>query len=191
MIAALSKLSKDDIKVVVRGSKQDMLFFKETAPWTIDGDKISVVDDNEHLGLIVSGECEEQKNVDRNIIKCRSSLFALLGQAFTYKCMLSPLAQIHIWRTCNLPVLISGLSALPIRPVNIKPMETFHKKILRGFLKLSQTSPVPALYFLLGELPVEGTLHIHTLSLFYNLWINPDLTVHKNVAYILKMCKSM
>ena len=47
-----------------------MAYFKAIAPWTLNGEKLSVVDDNEHLGLIVSGENEEQKNVDRNIMKC-------------------------------------------------------------------------------------------------------------------------
>ena len=152
--------------------------------------KISVVDNNDHLGIIVSGMHEEQKNVDKNIVKCRTSLLALLGQAFAHKCMLSPLAQVHIWRTCNLPVLLSGLSALPIRPTNVRALEIFHRKILRGFLKLSQASPIPALHFLLGELPVEGVLHLRTLGLFYNLWSNPQVSVHSTVKYILKMCRS-
>ena len=177
-------------KIVVTGSKHDMKYYKEISPWTLNGQKISVVDDNDHLGLIVSGINEEQKNVDKNIVKCRNSLFSLLGQAFSYKCMLSPVAQVHIWRTCSLPVLISGLPALPIRPTNMKALETFHKKILKGFFKLSQASPIPSLYFLLGELPVEGVLHLRTLGLFYNLWSNPQLSVHETVLYILKMCKS-
>ena len=64
----------------------------------------------------------------------------------------------------------------------------FHNKILRGFLKLSQTSPIPALFFLLGELPAEGVLHIRTLSLLQNIWSNPTSTVYSMVEYILKMC---
>ena len=140
--------------------------------------------------MVVSGSDEEQKNVDANIIKCRNTLFALLGPAFSYKCLLSPVVQLHIWRTCSLPVLLSGLPALPIRPTNLQSLELFHKKILRGFLKLSQTSPIPALFFLLGELPVEALLHIRTLSLLQNIWSNPSSTVYSMVEYILKMCSS-
>ena len=75
----------DKTKVVVTGSKHDMAYYKEMSPWTLNGKKISVVDENEHLGLVVSGLNEEQKNVDKNIVKY---LFALHGQAFAYKCML-------------------------------------------------------------------------------------------------------
>ena len=175
-------------KIVVTGSKIDMAFYKDTKPWSLNGEKISVVDSNEHLGLIVAGADEEQKNVDENITKCRSSLFTLLGPAFAYKCLLSPTVQLHIWRTCSLPVLLSGLPALPIRPSVAKSLQLFHNKIMRGVLKLSKSSPIPALHFLLGELPVEGVLHIRTLCLLQNIWSNPSLTIFSMVTYILKMC---
>ena len=68
---------------MITGSKLDMAFYKETCPWTLNGERVTIVDDNEHLGLIVSGMDEEQKNVDENIQKCRNSLFALLGPAYS------------------------------------------------------------------------------------------------------------
>ena len=148
------------------------------------------MDNNDCLGLIVSGLDEEQKNVDQNITLCRGSLFNLLGPSFSFKCLLSPALQTHLWRTYNLPILLSGLSSLPIRPANIKALTIFHHKTLRGFLKLSKTCPVPALYFLLGELPVEAHVHINTLLLFHNVWTNPDINVHEMVKYILRMCDS-
>ena len=183
------QFNAEKTKIVVTGSKVDMDFYKSTCPWTLNGEKISVVDTNEHLGLTVSGHNEELRNVDENISKCRASLFALLGPAFAFKCMLSPLVQLHIWRTCCLPVLLSGLSALPVRPPVAKSLKLFHNKIMRGFLKLSKSSPIPALHFLLGELPVEGVLHIRTLSLVHNIWNNPNLTIFTMVKYILKMCE--
>ena len=127
------RFNAEKTKIVVTGSKHDMNFYKETKPWTLNGETVRVVDSNEHLGIVVSGSDEEQKNVDANIIKCRNYLFALLGPAFSYKCLLSPIVQLHIWRTCSLPALLSGLPALPIGPTNLQSMELFHKKILRGF----------------------------------------------------------
>ena len=144
---------------------------------------------NEHLGLIASGLDEEAKNIDKKITQCRNSLFALLGPAFSFKCLLSPLVQIHLWRVYNLPVLLSGLCTLPIRPTHVKPLAIYHNKVLRGFLKVSSSSPVPALHFLFGELPLEAQLHIGTLTLFHNLWCNPHTTVHAIVRYVLRMCE--
>ena len=182
------KFNAGKTKVVVTGSKVDMAFYKDTTPWTLDGDRISVVDANEHLGLIVAGTNEEIRNIDENISKCRGSLFSLLGPGFAYKCLLSPLVLLHIWRTCSLPVLLSGIPALPVRPSALKSVRVFHNNIMRGILKLSKSSPIPALNFLLGELPAEGVLHIRTLCLFHNIWSNQTLTVFNMVKYILKMC---
>ena len=133
---------------------------------------------------------EEQKNVDENIEKCRKSLFSLLGPAYAFKCLLSPVVQAHLWKTYNLPVLLSGLAALPVRPPQIKSLALFQNKLFRGFLKLSKSSPIPALYFLLGELPVEARIHMEVLTLFHNVWASPDVTLHSIVRYILKMCPS-
>ena len=148
---------------------------------------MSVVIDNEHLGLTVSGSDEEQKNVDKNIRQCRNSLFGLLGPALSYKCKISPLAQLHLWKVYSLPVLRSGLSALPIRPTVMKSLSVFNNKILRGFLKLSNSSPVPSLYFLTGELPIAGRLHIDLLCMFYTILSNPQTKLFTMVRYILMM----
>ena len=86
-----------------------------------------------------------------------------------------------------LPVLRSGLAVLTLRPAQTKTLTSFHHKILRGFLKLSSSSPIPALYFLLGEMPIEATLHLDVLVLFHNIWANPSTTIHSMIKYILKM----
>ena len=174
-------------KIVVTGSKQDMKYYHDISPWTLNGGKVNVVTDNEHLGLTVSGLDEEQKNVDKNIAQCRNSLFGLLGPALSYRCKLSPLAQLHLWKVYSLPVLRSGLSALPIRPTLMESLSIFNNKILRGFLKLSNSSPVPGLYFLTGELPIAGRLHIDLLCLFYTILSNPQTKIFTIVKYILMM----
>ena len=177
----------DKTKLIVTGSAIDMDYYKEINTWHLGGESIIAAEDNEHLGLIVSGTSEEQKNVDGNIQACRNSLFGLLGPAFAFKCLLPPTVQIHLWQVYNLPVLCSGLGSLPIRSPIMKSLTRFHNKILRGFLKLSHASPIPALHFLLGELPVEARVHMDTLSVFYNIWANPNTTAHKIVHYILRM----
>ena len=116
------------------GSKIDMEYYRGISPWTLGDENISLAISNEHLGLIVSGMSEEQKNVDNNITKCRKSIFGLLGPAFAFKCKLSPTVQLHLWEIYSLPVLRSGLAALPVRPSVQKSLQTFHHKILRGFL---------------------------------------------------------
>ena len=57
----------DKTKVTITGSKQDMMYYNDINIWSLYGEKLTVSEDNEHLGLIVSGIDEEIKNVDKNI----------------------------------------------------------------------------------------------------------------------------
>ena len=79
------------------------------------GEYIKVTVDNEHLGQIVSGINQSVKNVDLRILKSRGSLFKLLGPAFAYKCMLSPVVKLHLYRTYICHIIRSGLSSLTLR----------------------------------------------------------------------------
>ena len=180
----------DKTKLVVTGSPIDRRYYEDTTPWTLNGERIKVVENNDHLGLIVSGQHEEQKNIDQNIQNCRNSLFALLGPAYAFNCQLSPAVQVHLWKTYNLPILCSGLSALPIRPSQMKSISIFQRKVLRSFLKLSNRSPIPSMFFLLGELPLEARIHLNIFSLFHTIWSNPQTTAHQVVRYILRMADS-
>ena len=167
-----------------------MQYYEDINIWSLYGEKLKVSEDNDHLGLIVSGLNEEIKNVDKNIQSARDTLFGFLGNIFSYKCKLSQTVQYHTWKVFIKPVLRSGLSALPIRPQVVKTLSVFHYKILRAILKLSPYSPVAPLYFLLGELPIEASLHLDILSLFWNIWINPQTKAYEVVKYLLKMSDS-
>ena len=50
--------------------------------------------------------------------------------------------------------------------------------------------PLPSLYFLLGELPIEAKVHLDTLSLFWGIWANPQTKIHDVIKYLLMMSKS-
>ena len=177
-------------KVTITGSKQDMSYYKDINIWSLAGKSLTVADDNDHLGMIVSGHDEEIKNVDKNIASARKILYSMLGSIFSLKCKLPPSVLVHVWSLYVCPVLRSGLQSLPIRPNPMKNITRFHHKILRGILKLGQTSPVPSLYFLLGELPIEASLHIEFLTLFWCILANPQTKAHNIVKYLLMMSTS-
>ena len=133
----------------------------------------------------MSGSRQESKNIDLRIQRGRASLFSLLGPAFAYKCLLSPLVKLHIFRTFTCPIIRSGLSSFAFRTHQIEPIALFHRKVLKAILHLSKSAPTPAVHFLLGELPLEGRIHRDMFSLFYSVWCNPDTKIHQIVKYIL------
>ena len=180
----------DKTKVTITGSKHDIKYYEDIKIWSLYGETLTVAENNDHLGLIVSGTDEEIKNVDKNIKAARNTLFGFLGNIFSYRCKLSVSLQYNTWQVYVKPVLCTGLSALPVRPTVVATLRSFHHKILRSILKLSPYSPVAPLYFLLGELPIEASLHLGVLALFWNIWSNPETKAFEVVQYLLKMADS-
>lgn len=125
------KYGASKTKITIIGSERDQTYFHDVQPWTMDGEQVEVVEDNDHLGQIVSGCRQVEENIDDRIKKKRKSLFSLLGLAFSYKCLLSPSMKLHIYRTLIGPVMISGLSSFSIRQHQMEPLSIFQRKILR------------------------------------------------------------
>ena len=173
-------------KVTVVGSDIDMAYYEEVSPWKMNDLTVNVTENNEHLGQIVSGSRQEEKNVDKRLEKGRNNLFGLLGAGFSYKCFLSPVVKLHIFRTYTCPILRSGLSSFSLRTAQLEPLALFQRKTLKSILKLSKTAPTPAIHFLTGEMPLEGKIHRDCFSLFYGIWCNPDLKLNTIVKYLTK-----
>ena len=174
----------------VVGSAVDRQYYKDIQPWRMDSLPVSVKEDNDHYGLILSGYMEEENNIDNKIKKAHGSLFKLMGPAFSAKCLVSPVVQLHLFRTYICPVARSGLSGMALRTDHINPLSPFHKKIIRGFLYLSDRAPVPSLNFLTGELPecigmcfLYSTTSVVTLSQSSQSWIIFLRTFHKTATH--------
>ena len=179
------KYGASKTKITVVGSQVDMKFYADTKPWIMDNEQVKVVEDNDHLGQIVSGLRQEEKNLDERISKGRKNLYGLMGAAFAFKCHLSPVLKIHLFRTYTCPIIRSGLSSFCLRTNQLSPLSVFHRKIMKSFLSLSKTAATPALHFMLGELPIEGKIHRDVFSLFYGVWCNNDTKIYQIVKYLL------
>ena len=173
-------------KITITGSEIDSSYFQEARPWKMDGEVIDVVCDNDHLGQIVSGGQQEQKNIDSRISKARKSLFSLLGVGLDSKSLLSPAVKLHLYRTYTSPILRSGLQIFALRKNQIEPLSLFQRKTIKSFLRLFKCAPTPSVYFLSGELPVEAKIHRDMFNIFYCLWTNPNTKVNQIVRHCLQ-----
>ena len=178
-------------KITVSGSDVDIQYYTDTQPWTMGGQQVKVVENNEHLGQIVSGTRQEGKNVDARISKARNAIFSLLGPGFSYKCQLSPILKLHLYRTFVCPVLRSGISTFVLTKTLMEPLNVFQRKVLKGILKVSNQASTSALYFLTGELPIEAKIHKDIYSLFFSVWLNPNTKIYSIIKYILKNTNNM
>ena len=180
------KYGASKTKITIVGSNIDRQYYADVSPWRLDGETVKVTVDNEHLGQIVSGVDQESKNVDVRISKGRNALFSLLGPAFQTKCLISPVVKYHLFRTYIAPIVRSGLSTFALRSSHLSPISIFHRKVLRGILNYSKSSNIPALHFLLGELPMEAQIYRDICILFYNVWTNPQCKIYEVVKYLLE-----
>ena len=64
-------------KIVISGSEIDQNYFQQVRPWVMDSEVVNVVGENDHLGQIISGQHQIEKNVDLKLKKGRGSLFSL------------------------------------------------------------------------------------------------------------------
>ena len=124
------------------------------------------------------------KWVHLRIQKSQNSLFALLGPAFSFRCLLSPVVKLHLFRTFVCPVLRSGLSSLVVKNTLISPLSIFQRKTLKGVLKVSKQASSAGIHFLTGEIPIEAKIHKDVFSLFFSVWTNPDSKIYSIVKYI-------
>ena len=161
-----------------------MDYFREVKPWKIENEPVEVVVNNDHLGLIVSGEREEEKNVDERIKKGRKSLFSLLGPAFSQKCLLSPVEKMHLFQIFTCPITRCGLSALALRSSQLESVDLFERKSLRSFLSLSSRSTIASLYFLFSDVPMSSKIHRDVFSIFYSIWCNPQSKLFEIFRYL-------
>ena len=106
-------------KVTVTGSRHDIQYYKDINIWSLYGEKLNMSEDNEHLGQVVSGIDEERKNVDKNIMATRDTLFGFLGNIFSYKFKLSQAVRYHTWSVFIIPVLV-WTSSSPQKTNSIK-----------------------------------------------------------------------
>ena len=109
------------------------------------------------------------------------------GPAYSYKCLLSPVLKMHLFRTYTCPIIWSGLSSFSLGSNLLKPLAVFHRKILKAFLNLNKSAATPAIHFIFGELPMEGKIHRDVFSLFYSVWTNQNTKISQIVKYLLTM----
>ena len=101
-----------------------------------------------------------QTNVDENITKARRSAYSLFGCGFHEHNGLDPESLLHIYKTYITPVLLYGMELLLPSSKPLEQLELFQKRILKQILSLPMSCPNPAVYILIGILPIEAQIHI-------------------------------
>ncbi|MEW8548126.1 MAG: reverse transcriptase family protein, partial [Candidatus Thiodiazotropha sp.] len=136
--------------------------------WTIYDEKMPVVEETTHMGILRSSSSEEV-SVTENMKKARRTLYSLMASGLHGRNGLDPETSIQLYQTYVIPVLLYGLEILLPNVKCTDMLEKMNKKFLKQILSLSTTTADPAVYILSGTIPVEGLIHKRALSFFGNI----------------------
>jgi hypothetical protein len=98
-----------------------------------------------------------------------------------------PRVALHMLSVYVMPVLTYGLEALVLTERDISPLEKYYKNLLRQIQHLPVHTATPAVYLLLGCIPVEGIVDIKVLNFFGSITRKPGQVEHDIVQRQLAM----
>jgi hypothetical protein len=126
-----------------------------------------------HIGIVRTDDARNQVTIASRIQVARRTAYALLGAGLHGLNGLCPTVSIHIWKTYITPRLTYGLESLVMGDGDIQQLESFYQKHIRALQHLPDSTAKPALYLLLGILPIEAVLHTRLLNFFMSIINRP------------------
>ena len=121
-----------------------------------------------HLGLKWQAG-RSAPNLETAISSGRRTGYKLMGAGLHGQNGLSPCISMRIVSLYILPTLLSGLEACVLKKHELNSLDRYHKKLQRMIQGLPESTATPAIYLLLGTVPLAATLHGRILSLYGNI----------------------
>ena len=139
----------------------------EPYSWNMSGKEISASEETVHLGIKRTTRKECDINIEDRIKSARRTKYALMNSGLHGTNGLNPKISVTIYKSYVLPRLLYGLEVLTLTKAQMELLEKFHKETLRSIQSFSKRTAIPAIYLLLGVLPVEGEIHRKKLTLLH------------------------
>jgi hypothetical protein len=142
--------------------------WNELAPWHMDQEPMTVTAITTHLGVTRTAESSTTVSpfISERLKIGRRSLYALMGAGLHGLNGLSPTTSFKLYLTYILPRLISAVETVVLNQTEKNALEGFHRGTLRQIQNLPPRTAIPAIYLLMGALPIEAELDKRKLTLF-------------------------
>ena len=162
-------------------------YAKLTNRISIDGLKVELVDEAEHVGVLRSTHGNMPHILNR--ISCHKKALASIGcVGMSLSQRVNPAANLRIHTLYAVPILYSGLASLVLKPKELYTLANHYKTTLQQLQRLHEKTPRGVVYLLAGCLPPEALLHMKQLSLFSMICRKPDDPLHRHGRFILTNC---
>jgi hypothetical protein len=130
---------------------------------------IGTSEQERHLGLERTSDSSAKATVLSRIKEGRRSAYRLAGAGLYGLNGVGPGVTFQMLKIYIVPILTYGLEALILHDKEYQLLEVFYKSLLRRIQHLPENTATPAVYLLLGAIPIEGQIHIKMLTFFCNI----------------------
>ena len=164
-------------------TKEQLCLFQPT----LCNEPIEPTTEEKHLGILRVPDNKCKATILSRIKTARRALFALTSAGVYGFNGLNPVASKEIIDVAILPMLTHSLDAMTPSDADIQLLESSYRTMLREIQHLPLNTAIPAIYLLLGALPLEGHLHLQTLSLYNRILNQTESAEFEIVARQLAM----
>jgi len=131
--------------------------------WKLNDCNMPIVTQASHIGIQKSENCSAMTTVTENIRKARRALYSLMGTGLHGENGLDPETAMSMIRTFILPILTYGLEIVLPKGKNLDNINRQYKKWIKQILSLYINVADPAVFILVGTLPIEAEMHIKAI----------------------------
>ena len=162
------KFNADKTKIVAVKTPQDTRFM-------LYNKQLGYSKAEPHLGISRNQQNNNKDTIIKRIQKARRTTYSLLGAGLSGIENIGPEVAIRGFNIYILPILLHGLETLMLTKSEMNELELFQREMLRRFMKLPESTAIPAIHLLSGTLPIEAEIHKRSLGLLRSvLDANPD-----------------
>ena len=148
--------------------------------WTIKVQKVEVVKEHLHLGILRSTAPSTSSRMSRHINLCRSSFFALNRVGTRFGC-LHPITALRLYTSISLPKMLYGAKFRSLTNTELEMLERSHRKILRSIQGLHLRCPKEGVGILLGCSTIADLITTKKLSFLLSIATLPSEARPKQV----------
>lgn len=136
----------------------------QSSPVLLYGTEIGKTKIEKHLGIQRSSDGRNRSTIEARTTLARRTAYGLMGAGLHGFNGVSPSVCLKILNTYVIPRLTFGVESLILTTDDLKLLENTYRKYLRCCQHLPESAATPAVYLLSGALPLEGQIHIKTLT---------------------------
>jgi hypothetical protein len=140
----------------------------------LNGDPVLTSTKEKHLGIQRTTDTKPISTIEERIRAGRRTVYSLMGAGLHGLNGVGPKTARKLIDCYVLPVILHGLEALCLSEQDCLPLENYYRNLLRQIQHLPSSTAKPAVYLLMGCIPITGLLHIKVLTFFINILLQPN-----------------